>query len=434
MNYLDQLVGKGLDAWVIFQLIAYNMAWMVILAVPMGVLFATLMTFGSLSQAHEITIIKASGGSLFRMMLPVIMMGFIVSIALFWFNDQVLPESNHRAKALMSDIQRKKPTFALESGQFSTQLEGYTILARKVDSATGDLYGVTIYDFAKVLTKNIINADTGVIKFSPDYSKLVITLNQGEVHQLNTRNTGEYRVIDFNKYEILIGASGFSFEQSQEGMVSRGDREMNIDDMRGVVRESRHMGNKSRERSVNLINKNLDFLFGISSDTSKKETKELPGFAMKYPDLRKDSLLKKDTTPSAGYNRAAMRVSLLKSQIESDAMVIDGAEARVEQYEVEIYKKYSIPFACLVFVFVGCPLGIITRRGNFGVSAGISLLFYIFYWACLIGGEKFADRGYIDPAISMWLGNIVIGVVGLILSLKVSFETLGFLNPFKKSR
>jgi len=99
-------------------------------------------------------------------------------------------------------------------------------------------------------------------------------------------------------------------------------------------------------------------------------------------------------------------------------------ESRARQYEVEIQKKYAIPFACFVFLLVGCPLGVMTKGGNFGISAAISIGFYIFYWACLIGGEKLADRGMLDPALSMWLGDILVGIMGIILIVKVNNESL----------
>ncbi|MBL7974987.1 MAG: LptF/LptG family permease, partial [Candidatus Kapabacteria bacterium] len=145
LQKIDQLVGKGLSTWVIIQLITLNLSWMLVLAVPMGVLFSTLMAFGSMSGASEVTIMKASGSGLIRMMFPVIILGAGLTYFMFWFNDSVLPDTNHQAKLLLMDIGRKKPMFNLEQGQFSTQLEGYTILARSLDSSNGLLRGVTIY-------------------------------------------------------------------------------------------------------------------------------------------------------------------------------------------------------------------------------------------------------------------------------------------------
>jgi lipopolysaccharide export system permease protein len=104
--------------------------------------------------------------------------------------------------------------------------------------------------------------------------------------------------------------------------------------------------------------------------------------------------------------------------IQNDHRNMQLTQQQISAYEVEIYKKYAIPFACLVFVFVGCPLGIKTKGGNFGISAAITLAFYILYWACLIGGEKLADRGMVSPMFSMWLGNIVLGIAGIIMTIK----------------
>ena len=129
----------------------------------MGVLFSTILAFGNLSSNYEIPVIKSSGGSLIQMMTPMIIVGFLLSLFMFWFNDYVLPESNHQAKVLMSDIQRKKPTFAIEKGQFSSQIEGNVILSREMDSSTGMLYDVTIYDTRRVDERNIISADSGKI-------------------------------------------------------------------------------------------------------------------------------------------------------------------------------------------------------------------------------------------------------------------------------
>ena len=434
MNYLDQLVGKGLDEWLIIELIIYNIAWMLVLAVPMGVLFSTLMSFGTMSAAHEVTIIKASGGSLIRMMSPVVIMGFLLSLGLFWFNDQVLPEANHSAKILMSDIQRKKPTFALESGQFSTQLEGYTILARKVDSASGVMKGVTIYDMTQFQRRNIISADTGFLKFSDDFRNLILDLKQGEIHQVNLGAVDNYRIVKFEKYNIKIPASGFAFEQSSSDIVAKGDRELNIKDMEQIVDTARANKQRFIDDADSLMKFMLSsYIYGKQKDSLKAGVEKpmqnivLPDESFKgiTAELYDDS---PDTTSESVLNRIVSRTNIDKSIITGQKNQADFFDTKIGQYQVEIYKKYAIPFACLVFVFVGAPLGIITKGGNFGLSAGISLAFYIFYWVSLIGGEKLADRGILQPWLAMWLGNIIIGILGIILTLRVNFESLHFLD------
>ncbi len=417
MKFLDKLVGKGIDEWVILQLIVFNIAWMVVLAAPMGVLFSTLMAFGNLSSNHEVTIIKASGGSLIRMMLPSIIAGAVLSYVLFWFNDQVLPETNLQAKTLMGDISRTKPTFALEPGQFSTEMEGYTILSRQVDSASGLLRGVTIYDMSGVSSRNIISADSGTLNFSADYSKMILKLKHGEIHQLIAGRVDNYKVIDFNDYEITMNASGFNFQRSDLDGTSRGDREMKIADMQKIVDESMSYSKQAADRKNSVLKSHYDYvLYDKVEDIVG--AKEAVSTDYSYGDSSKASKLA----------RISQRLNFLKNSMLSDAYQERDYKLRATQYEVEIHKKYAIPFACFIFIFVGCPLGVITRRGNFGASAAISLGFYIFYWACLIGGEKLADRGIIDPMLSMWAGNIIIGVLGIILTLKINYESLEFLK------
>jgi len=407
---------------------------MLVLAVPMGVLFATLLSFGSMSAAHEITIIKASGGSFIGMMTPVVIMGFLISLGLFWFNDQVLPEANHSAKILMSDIQRKKPTFALESGQFSTQLEGFTILSRKVDSATGIMKGVTIYDMTQFQRRNIISADTGFLQFSDDYKSLILDLKNGEIHQVNLGAVDNYRIVNFDKYKISIPASGFAFEQSSSEIVSKGDRELNIKDMEQIVDTARSNKQKFLTDADSLMKYMLSsYIFGKQKD-SIIPSKEIPLRNLNLPDESYKGITSElydktpDTTSESVLNRIMSRTNIDKSIIVGQQNQADFFDTKIGQYQVEIYKKYAIPFACLVFVFVGAPLGIITKGGNFGLSAGISLAFYIVYWVSLIGGEKLADRGILQPWLAMWLGNIIIGVLGIILTLRVNYESLHFLN------
>jgi lipopolysaccharide export LptBFGC system permease protein LptF len=576
MISLEQLVGKGLSEWLIMKLIVYNMSWMVILAVPMGVLFSSLMAFGSMSMAHEVTIVKASGGSLIRMMMPVIVAAFGLYIGLFLFNDIILPESNHQVKIMMNDIQRKKPSFALEKGLFSTQLDGYTILSRNVDSISGVLSGVTIYDMTRFQNRNIISADSGWISFTPDYKKLVLDLKDGEVHQFAVNFVDNYKIIRFTDYRIAMSAYGFAFEQSNADMVSKGDREMNVADMTTIVdtaeSNKRNIFKKidsSISKSINdfiaghtkitpdtiksLKTSNIDSTLAIKPDTTKSlnknniaekkklivpkltkkddlETKEIKKTEKKedkskdsgltyleivnqkfkkaikegnsdinrenvVDDINNQKNIKKaldeekkkfdedsaktalikiavdkktgnsepakrnkvkkevtnlipdvveqknvksnisfDTTYPEVLNRILQQTNLIKSTIQTDINNLKFFDSRSEQYQVEIYKKYAIPFACLIFVFVGAPLGVITKGGNFGISAGISLAFYIFYWACLIGGEKLADRGILAPWLAMWMANIIVGIIGILLTLRVSNESIKFSFVKKSSK
>lgn len=423
INSLDKLLGKGIETTVIIQAIALNIPWMVVLAAPMGILFATLMAFGAMSANYEVPIIKSSGTSLYSMMKPAIGLGFVLSLILFWFNDSILPESNHQAKVLMNDIQRKKPTFAIQPGEFSPSMGGNIILSRQVDSATGRLHDVTIYDYSRTTQQNIISADSGQIGFSKDYSHLIINLFSGEIHQRNNNDVKDYKIISFNEYQIKMEASGFDFNRTDVNLISRGDREMRIRDMQEVVDNNKSEADFAHSIIDSIANQHLDYVLS----------------GTEYRDIDEDSaasekVFKVDTNQRNVLSRVQKNVNFLSSDIKTNAYTIENRENNIRKYEVEIWKKYSIPLACFVFVFVGVPLGIRTKGGNFGISAAISLGFYIVYWGCLIAGEKLADKGIITPILGMFFADIVIFIVGIILMMRINNEMFLFRNLFRKEK
>lgn len=414
---LDQFVGKGLSVWVIIQLISLNLAWMITLAVPMAMLVSTLMTFGTLSSNNEITILKASGVSLERMMFPVILISLIVFYLMVRFNNDVLPEANHRATVLLYDISKTKPTFMLEPGKFSNDLQGVQILVRKTFPNSNDIEGVYIYDYSNLNTKNLLTAKSGDISFTSDFKKIVMNLNDGEIHQINNRNRErDYRKIKFEKHRLIFDASGFGFQQSNENTFSRGDRELSADAMNEIV--------DSLQKTVSTLDVKL--MQSIEKDLSKvkriifRDTVFIRGGESFFQ--RKDS---SETGRNSFYSFDTLN-NLIRSltekgnELKNTKASYRQIEKKIDTYDVEIFKKYSIPFACVVFVLVGAPLGYRVRRGGFGIAAGLSLLFFLLYWACLMGGEKLADRALVTPFIGMWIANIIIGCLGLYLMFKSS--------------
>lgn len=410
MKFADRLVGKGLDTWVIIKLIVFNLSWMVVLVVPMASLVATLMAFGNLSQNNEVTIMKSSGISLYKMMFPPFLASILVALLLFQFNNDVLPDANHQAKILMSDISRTKPTLSLESGFFSQEVDNYAILVRSINQRSNWLYQITIYDHSNGAKINVVTADSGKIFFSKDQSKLIMDLYHGEIHESDVQNTTMYRKLEFEKHLITMNGDQFSFQQS--GPTSRGERELSVYDMKIITDSLKIILNNYKKSFINETNKQM-FLDSVDSKVLKVSNQG------KNPELM--------------YFRAIDRIRNIKSIIVSNNSRTEWAQREVEKYEVEIYKKYALPGACIIFMLIGAPLGIMVRKGGFGVAAGISLFFFLIYWAFLIGGEKLSERGFFSPFIGMWAANFVLGFVGIILTIKTNKEakTITF-NLLKK--
>ena len=403
MQSMDQIVGKGLTLFVIFELIVFNLAWIVVLAVPMSVLVAVLMAFGGLSSNNEVTAIKGSGIGLIKMMLPVFIASIFVFYLLELFDNHVLPDANHRAKTLMIDINRKKPTFTIDPGEFSQEIENHAILVRKTVPNSTDLYGVTIFDFSNPQKFVTITAEKGKVGFSPDLKKIVMLLYDGEVDQYDYSQVGVYQKVRFQHQQIILSAEGFAFDESSQSAFGRGNRELSADSMRVVL--------AGLQRDADIMRLQLNSY--MRTDINKFISPPANRFVTSIP---KDS--------SQVYLQAESAVNSSASMIKSLSLSLDNMEEQIYSTEVEIQKKYSIPFAAIVFVFLGAPLGMMARRGNFGVSAGLSLLFFVIYWAFLVAGEKLSDREMLSPFLAMWLANIVLGGLGLVLTYRVSKETV----------
>jgi lipopolysaccharide export system permease protein len=364
------------------------------------------MAYGKLSGNNELTVMKSSGTSALRAMMPAIVGGAAVFYLLFLFNDKILPEANHRAYVMQNDITQLQPTFAVEQGRFST-LQGYSILARKVNREKNELIDVTIYRQETGGDQmTVINAKRAEILFNADFTRLLMTLNHGEVQQIDRRNPEAFRRLEFGDYQVTVPTSGYRFAQSDPSAIGRTDRTLAIDSMRAIADSA----SANSTRAALRIDTGLANIF--SGPPSAAPPRNMP----------------------EAVASALAQYAMLRPQLEMESGTRSAELKRANQYLVEVHKKWSIPAACLVFVFVGAPLGIVVRRGNFGVSAAIALGFFVIYWACLILGEKLADRLFLSPWLAMWMANFVIGAMGLYLTILVSRETVTFAFDFSRWR
>jgi lipopolysaccharide export system permease protein len=393
MRFIDRIVGKGLDIWTILQLIAFNLAWMVVLAVPMAVLVACVMAFGSLASSNELTAMRSAGVSLGRMLFPLLVLGILMSWLDLEFNNKILPDANHKAKDLMTDINRKKPMLAVEPGRFTTddEIPGYSILARRSDPVTNLLYDVTIYDHSEMSLNRMLTAKTAKIAFTRDFRNVVLTLNSGEIHELPPNTPGEYRHGRFDQYTVQVPTSGFDFIRGGES--ERSDRELSANDLMKYVNDRKA-----------ILAKQVDMMRG-----------HLKNFAV--------HLTTASTIPAAAPGTSEFdNFQAMLTNVQNDASVIKSTEEDIDSYMVEVHKKYAIPAACIIFTLIGVPLGALAKRSGVGAGVGLSIGFFVLYWIFLIGGEKLADRDVITPFVGMWGGNILLVLVGAYLTYRVATE------------
>lgn len=419
MRYLPDLVGKGLPLTVILELIVYNLAYMVVLAVPMSMLIATTMACGRLAESQAYTVIKNAGISFPRLIWPVLLVGGFLMLGMFYFNNIVLPEANYRAKNLWIDIRRKKPGVELEAGTFYTGLPGYSIRAEAIDPESNLLHDLLIFDeTGPNNTKTTILARRGTLRTRQRGQLLELILLKGELHRLQKSGApSQYEQLTFQRHKIQFDISDFSFNRQTAGRSTRSDRTMPTTEMLDHVDSLYQIADKKAQqvhaqtRQLAAFTTNTTSLAATEVDSSRS-INSFP-FALHHLDRQKWRRL---------YGAALQQARDYRSDLEGTQNTVKWYRQQANRYLVEVHKKLSIAVACVIFVLIGAPLGLAVQRGSISIAGGLSAGIFLFYWITLVQGEKMADRGLLDPWVGMWAANLVVGIGGIILSILLTLD------------
>jgi lipopolysaccharide export system permease protein len=395
VDFLDLFASRNLGFFPVLEMFALSLGWILALTVPMAVLVAVVMTFGRLSQDFELDALHASGVSFLRALRPILVAAAVLTVALFGYNNLVLPEANHRLKTLTTDIHRTRPTISIREGVFMDDFEGYRLLVRDVDDEANEIRDVTVYVLDPRQPARTIHAPRGTLIPEDGGNRLVIRLFDGEIHEVDKDDPKSYFLLRFEVHDLIFGDLGTRLER-RNGESIRGDRELSVKAMRAVVDslESR------REAEADSLGRAA----GAGIDELYEQIGKWRTAAVGDAPARPSEML--------------TRARILMRRLQGIDRQIERRTRDIHKYEVEIQKKHSFPFACLVFVFLGAPLGAWARRGGVGVGGGLSFLFFLLYYTATLGGEKLGDRGIVSPALGMWGINAVLGLVGLLLVLR----------------
>ncbi len=397
-KYLDLFIGKGVKFLVVLEFFVLSLGHMFALIIPMAVMPATLMAFGQLAAENEITAMKANGISLYRMIVPVIVAAALLSAGLVYYSNVLLPESNHRLMNLMIDIGKMKPTLEIKENIVSDVIKGYTILVREKNDKTGEIKDIQIREKRKGGIPTFIIASEGRMSFNDDDNTLRFELEDGEIHEMPDPNDiTTYRRTSFKHFVLNIQDTDRSLKRSDRAY--RGDREMSAGMMRDKIEEisgiSRSVGEYMHNSAVK------QYISAVS--LVEPEADSLRPHRLEAPPV--DSGVRPITERRLGPREAVVQIMQL---LEDGARNIDSHRNQISKYGVEIHKKFSIPFSCIIFVLLGAPLAIRSGKKGMTMSIGFSILFFLIYYIFLISGEKLADRRFIVPWLSMWLPNIIL--------------------------
>ena len=393
LRAIDRFLGKGLDLITILEYLFLNLAWILALSVPMAVLLATLMTFGRLSEDNEINAMRASGIGFLTIMRAPILFGIIITLLLIYFNNFILPEMNFKARLLSGDIYRKRPDMNIEPGIFLDNLPDYSMIVGG-KSKKGIMTDVRIFSKGSKEAQTSIHANSGNLNTLED--AFLLTLYDGEIHELGQKDYTYYRRIIFDKHVINIPAKDLLLNRRDS--TNRSHREMTVPMMLKKI--------NSYEKRLNIVYKRLSGNFFRTFGDSILPSSIEQGNQFIENNLYK---IRNDTTlTKAQIIKKEKRIKNLERQINNEFNLIKSYKKSKNKYGVEIHKKFSIPVACILFVLLGAPLGVMSKRGGFAVSTSLSFGFFLIYYILLIGGEEMADRNILSPSVGMWTPNLII--------------------------
>jgi lipopolysaccharide export system permease protein len=374
IDLLNLIIEKHLDIITIISIFGLSLPFILALTIPMAILLASIMSFGRLSVDNELIAFKSCGINIFTLLKPTVIAALFLSFFMVYFNNAVLPQTNHMLKNMMIKANYRRPATAIVPGTFNS-MKNYTIYVKeRIDD---ELFGILIYNREKTKFPKTISAERGRIELANGGNSLKAILYNGQMHERDQKNPDKYNISKFKKFTLNLPDLGY--KMNPEGTDYRGDRELSSNAMQGIVNE--------RKNKIELIQIEIE---NIQSNIDEINSKEQEAIDKK--ELKKN------------YNR----LNLKKDKITT-------LKSDVRKYQVEIHKKYAIAFACVIFVLIGAPIGMMTKTSGVGMSFSVSAIVFLIYYGTLTLGEELADKGIVSPFLAMWISNIVFSIIGIYL-------------------
>ncbi len=444
-RYIDDLVGKGLSVGLLGELFFYAAVSMVPMALPLAILLASLMTFGNLGEKSELTAIKAAGIPLIKTMSPLIVLISIIAVGAFFFQNDVLPKAQVKMWTLLFSARQKSPELEIPEGAFYDQIPGYNLYVKSKNKETGMLRDIMIYDVSNGGDNStIILADSARLAFTKDLRYLYLHLYQGEQFEnLREQRTSDsnvpFRRESFRDKEVLIPFDNNFNRLDESGMrnqyVGKNMAELNqtIDSLRVRIDSIGEESRKGFERQAfPILGRSMTPVTMAAVNKSGQDSRPGASKSGKAPQpaaaLNLDSLLRA-MSPSqldATFSSAANSVKMRQSEMEFRAMQMEDEKKRFRRHEIELIKKFTLSVACIIFLFIGAPLGAIIRKGGLGTPLVISVLLFLVYYIIDNTGYKLARDGHWVVWTGMWLSTFILLPFGIFLTYKAMNDSAVF--------
>lgn len=430
-RYIDDMVGKGLGIPVLAEMLMYAALSLVPMALPLAILLASLMTFGNLGERLELLAMKSAGVSLIHIMRPLIITLCFVCVGAFFFQNNVTPVAQVKLYTLLYSMRQKSPELDIPEGAFYQEITGYNVYVKTKDKETGVLRDVMIYDYSKGFDNaTVIVADSGLLKTSADKLFLVLSLFNGESFEnLSQRETAKnrqsvpYRRETFSSKDILIEFDA-NFTRVDDSFLQNNYAGKNLKQLTTSIDSL-----STRLDSIKTLNSGSVIASSYKKTYEREKPKPVPqdtlsqtGAETEAPVivLNYDSIYKAQppATRSALLSRAISHIETIKADYFFKAATIGEEANKLRRHQTEWHKKFTLSFACMVFFFIGAPLGAIIRKGGLGMPVVISVLLFIFYYIIDNIGFKMARDGIWNAWEGMWLSSAILTPLGIFLTYK----------------
>ena len=428
--YIDELVGKGLGLGVVLEFMLLGGCTILPLALPLATLLSAMMVMGMMGDNNELMAIKSSGISLARVMAPLIVASVVISIGAFYIGNNLVPIAWNEIYTLRDDIGKTKNEIKIPAGTFYDGIDGY-VLRTETQDANGMMHGVMVYDHTSNKGNTSLSiADSALMKMSANKDYLTFTLFNGTNYQENNtrklRDTiRELQHIDFERQELIIPLKNYSFQKSDSTRYGDQVKTMRLRQLK-VQKDS-----LEREAKISLDDRYTRMRqyssLSLRSQLDTAERASRAKFTSYFADenyLRWQSVSKK----KRAYERAAENAERLQTNLMSYKSEVDSYYFYLHRTNIELMKKFAQALACLLLFFIGAPLGAFVRKGSLGVSAIISVLFFVFYWVVDITGTKLARDGAIGAPLGAFISAVVLGPIGAYLTSRAIKDATLFSN------
>jgi lipopolysaccharide export system permease protein len=427
--YVDELAGKGLEFKVLAELIYHFSLTFVPMALPLAILLASLMTFGNMGEFSELTALKASGIPLQRIMRPLMFLLAFLAVISFFFSNNVLPYSTEKARTLLWDIRRKKPDINIQEGTFYNGVPDYSIKVTKKDPETNKLVDLIIYDHSGNRGNvSVITADSGFMRLTDDESGLILTLYNGHSFtELQEKQPGQNlrtfpsRKDYFKSQTIVIPLTGFDLERSEEGLFKTNAQMQNISQLTFHIDSlNKDYNQKIDDQIKEFSTLKLFFHRDLPTNIPLADTIEKITHFDSKKVLASITTSEKRTVLSNAIDELKDASSFLVQKNETLYYDIKN----IKRFEVEWNKKLTMSFACLVFFFIGAPLGAIIRKGGLGTPAVISIFFFVIYYVISITTQKMVEENIVGTFAGMWAASYILLPIGIFLTYKATTDSV----------